>query len=191
MSTASAATVSSPPVVIMLPCAAGFPKQELADELQHRGFPVLAVFVGRPGTFGSEKIAATWDSLETTAAELIDREVKQGRRVILQGWSRGGYAALKVATLKSSELAGVAVFAAAGSPDGLERIRCPTLLFHNQEDRMVPFNVSEENQQRIARSTLLKSDAVGGNNHQCNEFVLSCVDWVQHISSTGATPSDV
>ena len=161
--------------VLMLPCGAGFPKEELTSKLMEDNFYVINFYCNMRGVNGNKHIdELRWRDLETYVSNTILTLKREdgNAKILLHGWSRGGGVALKLGTTLHSELAGIFTFAATCSPLNVESISCPIVLYHNKNDRTIPYSTSEMTLNRNSCSKLVSDDSVRmGNSHQCNEFV--------------------
>ena len=97
--------------------------------------------------------------------------------IILHGWSYGGRIALDVIGTQPRNVVGLALFAPSGSIKDI--VYYPTVLYHNVHDTVVDFMSSVSLYKQLKNSTLHSSNFnFDDNNHKCNEFVDTCVDWI-------------
>ena len=145
-------------VVIMLPCGGGFVHGGFRDALHREGIRVHEIT-------GTDQRAII-DRLERLL------QLEKTSTIILHGWSMGGGILLKSLSRIPDHVHAVIVYAGAGSVvlDSGHRV----LLYHNTNDRMIRAKQSLENLDLLGSGNarlILSSQDVGGNNHQCNEFV--------------------
>ena len=145
-------------VVIMLPCGGGFVHGGLRDALHREGIRVHEIT-------GTDQRAII-DRLERLL------QLEKTSTIILHGWSMGGGILLQSLSRIPDHVHAVIVYAGAGSVvlDSGHRV----LLYHNTNDRMIRAKQSLENLDLLGSGNarlILSSQDVGGNNHQCNEFV--------------------
>lgn len=163
-------------IVVASPCGGGFPHYDMVDNLMREGLVVHTFFViDRPANFGS--VMHNSNDIVSDVCTLCRQH--GDKNVILHGWSRGGYLALRVAETSPSNLVAMALFAAAGETKNAHKVTCPTIFYHNEHDQVIHASTSRNNHQKLSNSNLVIDTAkYPGNNHQCNEFVDRCTGWI-------------